>query len=61
MFTPGGFGAALLMTMASALLWGSWANSFKGTRDYPFTLFYWDYIAGVVLASLGLAFSLGSH
>lgn len=61
MFTPQGFGQALILTILSAVFWGSWANSFKGARNYPFALFYWDYIAGVVLCALGFALTLGSH
>ena len=48
------------MTIFSAVFWGSWANTFKGTRRYPFELFYWDYIIGVVLCTLVFAFTLGS-
>jgi glucose uptake protein len=49
------------MTMFSAVFWGSWANTYKGTKKYAFELFYWDYILGVVLISLAFAFTLGSH
>jgi len=45
----------------SAICWGSWANTFKGTRKYRFELFYWDYILGVVVIALVLAFTLGSE
>lgn len=48
------------MTIFSAVFWGSWANTYKGTRQYPFELFYWDYIVGVVVCSLGFAFTAGS-
>lgn len=33
----------------------------QGTKNYPFELFYWDYILGVVVVSLGIALTLGSH
>jgi glucose uptake protein len=61
MFSPATFAAALVMTGFSAVFWGSWANTYKGTKNYAFELFYWDYIIGVVLISLGFAFTLGSH
>ncbi len=51
---------ALALTIVSAICWGSWANAFKGTRGYPFVLFYWDYMAGMLLCMLVLAFTLGS-
>jgi len=61
MYSPATFAAALVMTMFSAVFWGSWANTYKGTKNYAFELFYWDYIVGVVLTSLGFALTLGSH
>jgi glucose uptake protein len=61
MFSPTTFMAALVMTVFSAVFWGSWANTYKGTKNYAFELFYWDYIVGVVLISIGFAFTLGSH
>src|SRR5437899_5556593 len=60
MFTPQTFTVALLMTIASAVCWGSWANTYKLTRGYRFELFYWDYAIGIVLAALAWALTLGS-
>jgi glucose uptake protein len=60
MFTPHNFQVALLMMVASAVCWGSWANSFKGVKNYRFELFYWDYAVGIFLTSLVLAFTIGS-
>ncbi|MGA2149213.1 MAG: hypothetical protein ABSH49_30105 [Bryobacteraceae bacterium] len=48
------------MTILTAVFWGSWANTFKGTKRYPFELFYWDYIIGVLVCTLAFAFTLGS-
>jgi glucose uptake protein len=60
LYFPTDFTTALVMTIFSAVFWGSWANTYKGTRQYPFELFYWDYIVGVVVCSLGFAFTAGS-
>jgi glucose uptake protein len=60
MFTPQTFTVALLMTIASAVCWGSWANTYKLTRGYRFELFYWDYAIGIVLVALAWALTLGS-
>lgn len=60
MFVPATLAAALLMTALSAVFWGSWANTFKGTKGYRFELFYWDYAVGIVIISVGLALTLGS-
>lgn len=60
MFAPQTFATALLMMITSTVCWGSWANTFKGTRNYRFELFYWDYAAGIFVISLLLALTLGS-
>ncbi|HEY1677166.1 MAG TPA: GRP family sugar transporter [Candidatus Sulfotelmatobacter sp.] len=60
MFTPPTFTIALLMTIASAVCWGSWANTYKGVKNYRFELFYWDYAIGIFLISLVIALTLGS-
>jgi glucose uptake protein len=60
MFTPANFTVALLMTIASAVCWGSWANTYKGVKNYRFELFYWDYAIGIFLISLVIALTLGS-
>jgi hypothetical protein len=60
MFTPQSLGIALLMMITSAICWGSWANTFKGVKNYRFELFYWDYAVGIFVVSLILAFTMGS-
>ncbi len=60
MYVPTSFAVALALTLLTAVFWGSWANTYKGARGYPFALFYWDYIAGVVLCSVLLALTAGS-
>jgi glucose uptake protein len=60
MFTPHSLEMALLMMITSAICWGSWANTFKGVKNYRFELFYWDYALGIFLISVVLAFTMGS-
>src|SRR5207248_3120232 len=60
MFAPHSVGSALLMMIASAICWGSWANTYKGVKNYRFELFYWDYAIGIFVISLVLAFTMGS-
>ncbi len=60
MYTPPTLTIALLMTITSAVCWGSWANTYKGVKNYRFELFYWDYAVGIFLISLVLAFTMGS-
>ena len=60
MFTPPSLTIALLMMITSAVCWGSWANTYKGVKNYRFELFYWDYAVGIFLISLIFAFTMGS-
>ena len=60
MFTPHSLGIALIMMITSAICWGSWANTYKGVKNYRFELFYWDYAVGIFLISLVLAFTIGN-
>src|SRR5271166_4742351 len=60
MFTPQTFGVALTMMIVTAFCWGSWANTYKGVKNYRFELFYWDYAIGIFLTSLIYAYTLGS-
>ena len=59
MFVPTTFAVALLMTVLSTVCWGSFANTFKGTRNYRFELYYWDYIWGLVVCALLFGLTLG--
>ncbi|MFZ3217635.1 MAG: hypothetical protein WA192_16370 [Candidatus Acidiferrales bacterium] len=60
MYSPTSFGSALLMMIVSAICWGSWANTYKGVKNYRFELFYWDYAVGIFLMSLIYALTMGS-
>jgi glucose uptake protein len=60
LFQPQAYGAVLIVMLASMLCWGSWANTRKLTQGYSFSLFYWDYVIGIVLGSLLWGFTLGS-
>ena len=60
MYTPHSLEIALLMMITSAICWGSWANTFKGVKNYRFEIFYWDYALGIFIISLILAFTMGN-
>jgi glucose uptake protein len=57
---PEEYGVVLLFMILSAVCWGSWANTMKLTPRWPFQLFYWDYVLGLVIASLMWGLTLGS-
>jgi len=48
------------MTILCTCCWGSFANTFKLTRNYRFELYYWDYGLGIFAISLIFAITLGS-
>jgi len=61
MFVPTTFAIALMMTVLSTICWGSFANTYKFTKNYRFEFFYWDYALGIVLAAVILALTMGSN
>ena len=60
MFQPDGYAIALAMMLVTMICWGSWANMMKLAPGFPFQLFYWDYVIGVMLVSLALGLTMGS-
>lgn len=52
---------AVFFCFITMLCWGSWGNTQKlAARTWRYELFYWDYVIGVLLFSLLMAFTLGS-
>lgn len=61
MFIIATYPTAVVFCIITMLCWGSWANTQKlAANTWRFELFYWDYVLGILLFSLLLAFSLGS-
>jgi glucose uptake protein len=61
MFIIETYTTAVLFSIITMICWGSWANTQKlASSSWRFELFYWDYVIGIVLLSLILAFTLGS-
>ena len=62
MFIVENYGLAIMLCVITMLCWGSWANTTKLTsKSWRFELFYWDYGFGILIATLLLAFTLGSN
>jgi glucose uptake protein len=62
MFIPQSYALAVFLCIVTMLCWGSWGNTQKlAGKSWRFELFYWDYVLGIVLFSLLLGFTLGSH
>lgn len=60
MYQPQAYAVVFTFMLVSMFCWGSWANTRKLTMGYPFSLFYWDYVVGIVVGSLFWGFTLGS-
>jgi len=61
MFVIESYPLAVILVIVTMLCWGSWANTQKlATGEWPFSLFYWDYVFGVCLFSLAFGLTLGS-
>lgn len=52
---------AVALCIVTMFCWGSWANTQKLVdKKWRYELFYWDYVFGVLIASLLFAFTMGS-
>ncbi len=61
MFIIENYSTAVIFCIVTMLCWGSWANTQKlAANTWRFELFYWDYVFGILLFSILLAFTLGS-
>jgi len=61
MFIVNSYTLAVVFCFVTMLCWGSWGNTQKlAAKNWRYELFYWDYVIGMVLFSLILAFTAGS-
>lgn len=62
MFIVENYTIAILFCFITMVCWGSWANMQKlNSKAWRFELFYWDYVIGILLFSILLAFTAGSN
>lgn len=59
MFEPKTYAVQLALMITSMCCWGSWANTLKLTPGWRFQSFYWDYVVGLLFASLAFGTVLG--
>jgi glucose uptake protein len=61
MFIVENYTLAVVFCIITMLCWGSWGNTQKlAGKTWRYELFYWDYVTGILLLSIILAFTLGS-
>ena len=61
MFIVNSYALAVVLCFVTRLCWGSWGNTQKlAAKSWRYELFYWDYVIGMVLFALLLAFTAGS-
>ena len=55
------YSVAVFLTIITMLCWGSWGNTQKlATKTWPFQLFYWDFVFGILIMSLVFGLTIGS-
>jgi len=61
MFIVNSYLLAVVFCFITMLCWGSWGNTQKlAAKNWRYELFYWDYVIGMVLFALLIAFTMGS-
>ncbi len=61
MFIVNSYALAVVLCFVTMLCWGSWGNTQKlAAKSWRYELFYWDYVIGMVIFALLLAFTAGS-
>lgn len=61
MFIVENYLLAVIFCFITMLCWGSWGNTQKmAAKSWRYELFYWDYVIGMVLFALVVAFTMGS-
>lgn len=61
MFIVNSYFLAVIFCFVTMLCWGSWGNTQKlAAKSWRYELFYWDYVLGMVIFALLIAFTMGS-
>ncbi len=61
MFVVNSYLLAVIFCFITMLCWGSWGNTQKlAAKSWRYELFYWDYVIGMLIFSLLIAFTMGS-
>ncbi len=61
MFVVNSYFLAVIFCFITMMCWGSWGNTQKlAAKSWRYELFYWDYVIGMLVFALLIAFTMGS-
>ncbi len=61
MFVVNSYFLAVIFCFITMMCWGSWGNTQKlAAKSWRYELFYWDYVIGMLIFALLIAFTMGS-
>ena len=61
MFIVNSYLLAVVFCFVTMICWGSWGNTQKlAAKNWRYELYYWDYVIGMLIFSLVIAFTMGS-
>ena len=61
MFIINNYALAVVFCFITMICWGSWGNTQKlAAKSWRYELYYWDYVIGMLLFALVIAFTMGS-
>ena len=60
MYIVENYALAIFFTVITMICWGSWQNTQVLVKGWRFELYYWDYVLGILMVSLIMAFTFGS-
>ena len=59
MFIVSNYSLAVIFCIITMFCWGSWGNTQKlASKSWRYELYYWDYVIGILLFSIIMAFTL---
>lgn len=61
MFIVNSYILAVVLCFVTMICWGSWGNTQKlAAKNWRYEFFYWDYVIGILLFSVFMAYTFGS-
>lgn len=62
MYIVDNYALAVILCFVTMICWGSWGNTQKlAAKTWRYELYYWDYVIGMLLFSVLMGLTMGSH